>query len=89
MSDRKYEKITPTTHNTANNAGSDIVNRIIKTKGEFATLSIEPSNFIAFVEFPNDGEPRANHFHEQKIEHLYLAKGKITPCAWLTLPGSP
>lgn len=55
----------------------DLISRIIKPKGELATLSISEMNYLAYVEFPDDGEPRANHYHSEKQEYLYLIKGKV------------
>lgn len=52
--------------------------RIVKTRGELANISYDESiNYIAYVEFPSDGVPRANHFHEEKVEHMYLVTGKV------------
>ena len=61
-----------------NHAGKkDIIGRVIKAKGELTTISTDEINYLAYVEFPIDGKPRANHFHEEKIEYLYLIKGKV------------
>lgn len=57
--------------------GSDPIARIVKPKGELATISVTESRFIAYVDFPLDAKPRANHFHEEKLEHLYLARGRV------------
>lgn len=51
--------------------------RLIKTKGELATISIDTIRYLAYVEFPENGVPRANHYHKDKLEHLYLIKGKV------------
>lgn len=53
------------------------INRVIKAKGEIATLATGDLNYLAYVDFPMDGEPRANHYHEEKLEHLYLVKGRL------------
>ena len=55
----------------------DIISRIVKPKGELATISIDAMNYLAYVDFPLDGKPRANHYHEEKVEYLYLIKGKV------------
>lgn len=55
----------------------EIISRLIKPKGELSTISIDQINYLAYVDFPLDGEPRANHFHEEKEESLYLIKGKV------------
>lgn len=57
--------------------GADPISRIVKPKGELATISVTESRFIAYVDFPMDAKPRANHFHEEKLEHLYLARGRV------------
>lgn len=77
MENSGYEVKNLPIYSSGKEAEHDVVSRVIKSKGELATISVEPSSFIAYVDFPCDGEPRANHFHEEKIEHLYLVKGKV------------
>ena len=49
----------------------------VKPKGELATISTTETKFIAYIEFPEDGVPRANHFHKEKEEYLYLISGRV------------
>lgn len=52
--------------------------RIVKSKGELTHISYDQDiNYVAYVEFPLDGVPRANHFHEEKVEYMYLISGKL------------
>lgn len=55
----------------------ELISRVMKDRGELANISIGSVNHIAYVEFPIDGVPRANHYHEEKQEYLYLIKGKV------------
>jgi dephospho-CoA kinase/dTDP-4-dehydrorhamnose 3,5-epimerase-like enzyme len=55
----------------------ELISRVIKDRGELTNISISTANHVAYVEFPIDGVPRANHYHEEKQEYLYLIKGKV------------
>ncbi len=59
------------------NGEKDVIARMINHKGELAVLSTEEINYIAYVEFLENGESRGNHYHNNKMEYLYLCKGKI------------
>lgn len=59
------------------NGEKDVIARMINHKGELAVLSTEEINFIAYVDFLENGESRGNHYHNNKMEYLYLCKGKI------------
>jgi dTDP-4-dehydrorhamnose 3,5-epimerase-like enzyme len=65
----EYEKEIP-------ESGSDIC-RLFKKKGELTFISKDSINYLAYVAFPKGGIPRGNHYHEKKLEFIYLAKGKI------------
>ncbi|WBW96066.1 polysaccharide biosynthesis C-terminal domain-containing protein [Oceanirhabdus sp. W0125-5] len=59
------------------NGEKESICRMINQKGELAVLSTQEINFIAYVDYPQKGEPRGNHYHKNKMEYLYLCKGKI------------
>lgn len=59
------------------NGEKETISRMINHKGELAVLSTQEINFIAYVDYPQNGEPRGNHYHKNKMEYLYLCKGKI------------
>lgn len=55
----------------------DIISRKIISKGELATISISEMNYMAVVNFLVGKEPRGNHYHNKKVEYIYICKGKV------------
>jgi len=52
----------------------DVISRKINYKGELTTLSTTEMNYIAMINFVVGKEPRGNHYHNNKVEYLYLCK---------------
>lgn len=53
--------------------------RIHTPAGELAQIVNGPTfRFLAFLEFrPNAAKPRGNHYHRQKVEVLYVIRGRL------------
>jgi quercetin dioxygenase-like cupin family protein len=55
----------------------EVISRKIGSKGELATLAVTEMNYIALVSFHMGKGPRGNHYHQKKVEYLYICKGKV------------
>jgi mannose-6-phosphate isomerase-like protein (cupin superfamily) len=54
--------------------------RMVTGAGELAqVVNGEAYRFLAYLEFhPDPTAPRGNHFHAEKVEHLYIVDGLVT-----------
>ncbi|MBS1586020.1 MAG: hypothetical protein JSS82_10810 [Bacteroidetes bacterium] len=55
----------------------EVISRVMKERGELTNVSTMHIRHVAYVTFPLDGPPRANHYHCEKMEYIYIAKGKV------------
>lgn len=61
----------------------------VQSTNSSPTIGIHPKadvHFIALLEFLHD-EPRGNHYHKRKVEHMVLLRGKLR-CNF-SLPENP
>jgi len=55
----------------------ETISRRINYKGELATLATTEMNYIALVDFIVGKEARGNHYHNKKVEYIYICKGRV------------
>jgi len=52
--------------------------RLFLEKGELSVISTSNDiKYLAYLDLKKDNKPRANHYHKEKVEHLYLIQGRI------------
>ncbi|WP_238905026.1 hypothetical protein [Clostridium sp. YIM B02506] len=76
MESQGFKIIKLATYNKRLN-DEDKYGRIMTEKGELAILPADDINFLAYCDFIKGKEPRGNHYHKEKIEYLYVCKGRL------------
>lgn len=52
--------------------------RFSSPAGEMAqVINGEAMRLVTYIEFRADGKPRGNHFHREKVEIIYIIRGRL------------